>query len=143
MQSRFLIVHCIAVCAFLHACEKPHSNSESATSDATLGGLFKSVELPPGSRQVLAEDGPIFTDEAGRTLYLWGVKNGGTCKNELDPIPQNASRLMHILAESTPTCAEQWPPAIAKPDAKSVGDWTIVARPEGARQWAYQGHPAH
>jgi len=30
---------------------------------------------------------------------------------------------------------------LAKPDAKPVGDWAFVERPDGARQWTYKGYP--
>lgn len=40
-------------------------------------------------------------------------------------------------------CATAWPPLVATPDAKPVGDWTIVPRPDGTGQWAYKGRPAY
>ena len=28
-------------------------------------------------------------------------------------------------------------------DDKAVGDWSVVERYDGTRQWAYQGHPVY
>jgi predicted lipoprotein with Yx(FWY)xxD motif len=36
-----------------------------------------------------------------------------------------------------------WPPVLAPADAKPVGDWTIVTRKDGAKQWAYDEHPLY
>jgi predicted lipoprotein with Yx(FWY)xxD motif len=41
-------------------------------------------------------------------------------------------------------CAKAWPPLIAAENAQAAGDWTLIARPDGAaRQWAYKGHPLY
>ena len=40
-------------------------------------------------------------------------------------------------------CATNWPPLMAGADAKASGDWTIVTRDDGAKQWAYKGKPIY
>ena len=40
-------------------------------------------------------------------------------------------------------CAKNWPPLMAAADAKPMGDWTIVMRKDGTRQWAYKGMPLY
>ena len=40
-------------------------------------------------------------------------------------------------------CASTWPPASAAADAKPEGDFTIVTRDDGAKQWAYKGKPVY
>jgi predicted lipoprotein with Yx(FWY)xxD motif len=40
-------------------------------------------------------------------------------------------------------CADNWPPLMAAADAKPMGDWSIVTRDDGAKQWAYKGHPLY
>ena len=40
-------------------------------------------------------------------------------------------------------CATYWPAVTAAADAKPKGDWTIVARDDGAKQWAYKGKPLY
>jgi predicted lipoprotein with Yx(FWY)xxD motif len=40
-------------------------------------------------------------------------------------------------------CAANWPPLMASADAKGTGDWSIVTRDDGSRQWAYKGKPVY
>ena len=40
-------------------------------------------------------------------------------------------------------CATRWPPVRAPDDAQQVGDWTIVIRDTGEKQWAYKGKPLY
>jgi predicted lipoprotein with Yx(FWY)xxD motif len=40
-------------------------------------------------------------------------------------------------------CATNWPPALAADGAKGMGDWTIVVRDDGLKQWAYKGKPVY
>lgn len=40
-------------------------------------------------------------------------------------------------------CAMAWPPLRAPANAAPVGAWTIIARNDGTRQWAYQGKPVY
>ncbi len=41
------------------------------------------------------------------------------------------------------TCAASWPPLPAKPGDKPSGKFSIVARRDGSKQWAYDGHPLY
>ena len=40
-------------------------------------------------------------------------------------------------------CAINWPPLAASADAKPSGDWTVVTRDDGTKQWAYKGKPLY
>ena len=40
-------------------------------------------------------------------------------------------------------CAKNWPPLMAGADAKPMGEWTVVARKDNSRQWAYKGMPVY
>ncbi len=40
-------------------------------------------------------------------------------------------------------CAQAWPPVPAQASDAAAGDWTIVARDDGSRQWAYKGAPIY
>jgi predicted lipoprotein with Yx(FWY)xxD motif len=40
-------------------------------------------------------------------------------------------------------CATTWPPLAAAADAKPEGDWTLITRDDGSRQWAYKGKPVY
>jgi len=65
----------------------------------------------------------------------------------------------HGLAQSVPTipaigravgvagceaeCLKEWRPFVAPKGAQPSGFWEIVVRPDGTRQWAYQGYPLY
>ncbi|OYY74246.1 MAG: hypothetical protein B7Y40_05805 [Gammaproteobacteria bacterium 28-57-27] len=40
-------------------------------------------------------------------------------------------------------CANVWPPLFADNSAKEEGDYSIIKRDDGARQWAYRGYPLY
>ncbi len=40
-------------------------------------------------------------------------------------------------------CAREWPPYLAYGNARPHGQWSIVNRRDGTRQWAYAGHPTY
>jgi predicted lipoprotein with Yx(FWY)xxD motif len=40
-------------------------------------------------------------------------------------------------------CATNWPPLMAEATSSSMGDWTVITRDDGARQWAYKGKPMY
>jgi predicted lipoprotein with Yx(FWY)xxD motif len=68
--------------------------------------------------------GGVLTNTAGMTLYTFDKDEGGksTCNGP---------------------CAANWPPLMAGADAKAAGDWSIVTRDDGAKQWAYKGKPIY
>jgi len=40
-------------------------------------------------------------------------------------------------------CATNWPPLMAPADATPSGDWSVVTRDDGSKQWAYKGRPLY
>lgn len=40
-------------------------------------------------------------------------------------------------------CAANWPPLMASDAYKPMGDYTIVTRDDGGKQWAYKGKPLY
>ena len=40
-------------------------------------------------------------------------------------------------------CAQNWPPLAAPANAVASGDWTLVTRDDGSRQWAFKGKPLY
>jgi predicted lipoprotein with Yx(FWY)xxD motif len=40
-------------------------------------------------------------------------------------------------------CATNWPPLMAPASAAAMGDWSIVTRDDGSRQWAFKGKPVY
>ena len=68
--------------------------------------------------------GKILTDEKGMALYTFDKDEAGksNCSAE---------------------CAQNWPPAAARADAKPVGDLTLITREDGTMQWADDGKPLY
>jgi predicted lipoprotein with Yx(FWY)xxD motif len=40
-------------------------------------------------------------------------------------------------------CAQNWPPLMAAAGTAASGDWTVVTRDDGSKQWAYKGKPLY
>lgn len=40
-------------------------------------------------------------------------------------------------------CIANWPALKAADDAKPNGDWSIISRDDGGKQWAYKGKPLY
>ena len=40
-------------------------------------------------------------------------------------------------------CATNWPPLMAAVGAANMGDWSVVTRDDGGKQWAYKGKPVY
>jgi predicted lipoprotein with Yx(FWY)xxD motif len=68
--------------------------------------------------------GKALVDGAGMTLYSYDRDSKGT-------------------STCNGVCTNNWPPFNAPADAKASGDWSVVARKDGARQWAYRGKPLY
>lgn len=131
-----------------------------AAGDDNATEAFRKVPMPPGFQVVVSElEGPVFADERGRTLYEWpqhAMRNGysgeaaGTpgCYDELLTVtaglmsPYPAGIALPEL-ESRPSCVDRWPPVLAAEGAEAVGDWSLVRRRDGSRQWAYEEQPLY
>ena len=68
--------------------------------------------------------GKIYVDAKGMTLYTFDKDEAGK-SNCYD------------------NCAKNWPPLMAAADAMDMGEWTVVARTDGTKQWAYEGKPVY
>jgi len=40
-------------------------------------------------------------------------------------------------------CAQLWPPVAAQASDSGSGDWSVVTRDDGSKQWAYKGAPIY
>lgn len=40
-------------------------------------------------------------------------------------------------------CATNWPPFVAAADATNIGNWSVIVRGNGSKQWAYKGKPLY
>jgi predicted lipoprotein with Yx(FWY)xxD motif len=67
----------------------------------------------------------VMTDHAGMTLYTFD-KDAGSGRSVC-----------------TGQCATNWPPFTAGAADHAGGDWAIVLRDDGSRQWAWAGKPLY
>lgn len=68
----------------------------------------------------------VLANSAGMTLYTFDKDTAGSGKSVCNG-----------------PCAANWPPLMAGADAKASGDYTIITRDDGGRQWAYKGKPLY
>lgn len=68
--------------------------------------------------------GKVLTDDKGMTLYIFDKDSAGksACNGK---------------------CAVNWPPLMAAADSKAMGDYTVITRDDGKKQWAYKGMPLY
>jgi predicted lipoprotein with Yx(FWY)xxD motif len=86
-----------------------------AHADDYAAGAIKSSDTAKGE---------VLTNAAGMSLYTYDNDARGkpTCYGQ---------------------CAAKWPPLIAAAHAKANGDYTLVKRKDGSRQWAHDGRPLY
>ncbi len=112
-------------------------------------GLARALEAPSGLRiEMTDENGAVLADPRGRSLYTSGGdrKPGeSACQDGLYTHARGAGSMSYELPEphKRPACSATWPPYLAEADALPVGDFTLVRRDTGARQWAYKGKPLY
>ena len=72
-----------------------------------------------------ATDGTLIGPD-GRTLYTFARDVAGSGKSAC-----------------VDTCAANWPPLGVTPTAVPLGDYTIITRADGSKQWAFKGLPLY
>ena len=84
------------------------------------------MQLPPGLavQEVGDANGQVLVNAAAQTVYLFS----GDAAND---------------GQSCTGCANLWAPVPAPELARPLGDFTIVLRADGHRQWAYKGRPLY
>ena len=120
----------------------------SPTRRCAAAGLLLAVGIASGTAQ--AYTAPYSAPE-GITLvnvmktmddaipqYLWRRLGDATGK-PLYTSDADQSGASSCAAE----CAKEFPPYLAGPQAKALGDFTLVSRSDGGKQWAYQGKPLY
>jgi predicted lipoprotein with Yx(FWY)xxD motif len=94
--------------------------------------------IPAGVTVRPTEYGPSFATADGRVLYMmveffYNAGANGTPRHQTSPAPT-------ACAED---CARSWQPLSASADATANGDWSLVTRDDGTRQWAWKSHPLY
>lgn len=90
------------------------------TLAATTGAM--AADMPAKAMDTAM--GKVLADSRGMTLYTFDNDMAGksNCAGE---------------------CAQNWPPLAATGGAMTTGDWSVVDRPDGSKQWAYKGKPLY
>lgn len=73
----------------------------------------------------LIPGGMVYADVTGRTLYTY----------DRDAKPGKSA--------CVDSCALDWKPLAAAWLANPTGEWSVIKRDDGSRQWAYQGKPVY
>jgi predicted lipoprotein with Yx(FWY)xxD motif len=68
--------------------------------------------------------GKVLTDDKGMTLYVFDKDSGGK-------------------SACNGPCAGNWPPLAASGSAMPMGDYSVITREDGTKQWAYKGRPLY
>jgi len=93
----------------------------------TFGTASFAADMPAGVQVKVVADGKakVLADAKGMTLYTF----------DNDTTPGKSA--------CNDQCVQYWPPLLASSDAKSTGEWTVITRDEGAKQWAFKGKPLY
>lgn len=70
--------------------------------------------------------GDVLTGSNGMTLYTFDKDAAGSAKSVCNG-----------------PCAVNWPPLLAAADDVASGDYSIVHRDDGKKQWAFKGKPLY
>jgi len=91
-----------------------------------MSAVLLAAAATAGAQSAPAQKGPggAWVDAKGMTLYTFDRDAGGK-------------------SACNGPCAANWPPLAAGADAKASGDWTVVTRDDGSKQWAYKGKPLY
>jgi predicted lipoprotein with Yx(FWY)xxD motif len=91
----------------------------------SLGTSIAFSQSSAPGKEADTSKGKTLVDADGMTLYTF----------DRDKTPDKSA--------CSGKCAVNWPPFTASPDAKTTGDWTVILRDDGAKQWAYKGKPLY
>jgi predicted lipoprotein with Yx(FWY)xxD motif len=95
-----------------------------ATTGALLALAMAALQSPAIAQAPAKMTEGVLTNSAGMTLYTFDKDADGK-------------------SACNGPCAANWPPLMAGADAKAAGDWSIVTRDDGAKQWSYKGKPVY
>jgi predicted lipoprotein with Yx(FWY)xxD motif len=90
-----------------------------------LGALLSACAAMRTPGPATVSDG-VYVGPGGMTLYTFDRDEVGSGKSACNG-----------------QCATNWPPLMASVGDNPSGDWTIVSRDDGARQWAFRGKPVY
>jgi predicted lipoprotein with Yx(FWY)xxD motif len=95
----------------------------AATATATMVATMALAQMAPTKIGESAK-GKILTNDSGMTLYVFDKDAGGK-------------------SACNGPCTGNWPPLTAAASSMPMGDYTIITRDDGTKQWAYKGRPLY
>jgi predicted lipoprotein with Yx(FWY)xxD motif len=90
-----------------------------------LGTSIASSQIAAPAKIADTSKGKTLVDADGMTLYTF----------DRDTTPGKSA--------CNGKCVTNWPPFSAAADARTTGDWTVIVRGDGSKQWAYKGKPLY
>ena len=91
------------------------------TLSSALLGACAAMAAPPTK-----VEGGVLVGANGMTLYTFDKDTAGSGKSVCNG-----------------QCATNWPPLMAADDDKAGGDYSVVTRDDGKKQWALKGKPLY
>ena len=86
-------------------------------------GIALAADAMPAGMKMGA--GGMLQDAKGMTLYTWD--------NDKEANKSSCNGM----------CLMNWPALKADAAAKDMGDWKVITRDDGSKQWAYKGKPLY
>jgi predicted lipoprotein with Yx(FWY)xxD motif len=86
-----------------------------------LGGCASMTDSAPANMK-----NGMMVNAKGMTLYTFDKDVAGSGKSVCND-----------------KCAVAWPPMLATANDKPTGDWVVMTRDNGQKQWAYKGKPLY
>jgi predicted lipoprotein with Yx(FWY)xxD motif len=94
-----------------------------AVATVVITVLAGSAGIAAAQAPVKADNG-VLTNTAGMTLYTFDKDADGK-------------------SACNGPCAANWPPLPAQSGERGSGDYTVITRDDGSKQWAYKGKPLY
>jgi predicted lipoprotein with Yx(FWY)xxD motif len=98
----------------------------AALVGAAFSLAFATSAFAQGAPVAMGESakGAVLVDAKGMTLYTFDKDTAGKSACNGD-------------------CAVNWPPLMAAEGAMEAGDYSVITRDDGSKQWAYKGKPLY
>lgn len=93
---------------------------------ASLAGCGSYSMMPTMQAAPARVSGGALVGSNGMTLYTFDRDMAGSGKSVCNG-----------------PCATNWPPLMADEGARASGNWSVVTRDDGKKQWAYKGKPMY
>jgi predicted lipoprotein with Yx(FWY)xxD motif len=93
-------------------------------SAMAFGTLSAVAAMSEPAKMGTTSKGKAWTDAKGMTLYTFDKDTVGK-------------------SNCNGACATAWPPLPVAADGKAAGNWSIVTRDDGSKQWALAGKPLY